>query len=75
MVNGIRTITDMKLNGVFWPEYAMYMPYPSKIMGAFYTRSDNFRIRMDDIQHNVYGYYNYWKNYDILLENGMPLTP
>ena len=47
------------LNGYFYPEVAMYMKRPYKILDAFFVRHDNFRVRIDDIQHFVGGYYYY----------------
>ena len=52
------------LNSFFFPEYAMYMKVPKNALGAFFVRHDNFRIRIDDIQHFIGGYYYYIKNYD-----------
>jgi hypothetical protein len=31
-------------------------------------REDNFRIRIDDIQHFLDGYYLFWKNFDTIIE-------
>jgi rhamnogalacturonyl hydrolase YesR len=47
------------LNGYFYPEIAMYMKRPYKILDAFFVRHDNFRVRIDDIQHFIGGYYYY----------------
>ncbi|MCL1805621.1 MAG: hypothetical protein FWG28_06450 [Clostridiales bacterium] len=52
------------LNGYFYPEYAMYMRYPDKILGSFFVRHHDYRVRIDDVQHFVGGYYNYIKYYD-----------
>ena len=35
------------------------------------VRHDGFRVRIDDVQHNLCGYYLYWKNYDRLVELGL----
>lgn len=59
------------LNGYFFPEYAMYMKSPERILNSFFVRHDGFRIRIDDIQHNIDGYYMYYKNYEKLLSYGM----
>ncbi len=53
---------NRQLNGYFYPEYAMYMENPQRILDAFMVRHDGYRIRIDDIQHNVGGYYLYYKN-------------
>jgi len=52
------------LNGYFFPEYAMYMKYPNKVVGAFFVREDNFKIRIDEIQHYILGYALYCENYE-----------
>jgi len=52
------------LNSFFFPEYAMYMKVPENALGAFFVRHDSFRVRIDDIQHFIGGYYYFLKNYD-----------
>jgi UDP-N-acetylmuramyl pentapeptide synthase len=52
------------LNGYFYPEYAMYMKSPEKILGAFMVRHHNYRTRIDDVQHFIGGYYFYSVFYD-----------
>lgn len=56
------------LNGYFFPEYAMYMKNPERISNAFFVRHDGFRVRIDDVQHNIDGYYQYYKNYNKIQE-------
>ena len=68
----IRVRADRMLNGFFFPEYAMYMRCPDKILGSFMVRHDGFRVRIDDVQHNIGGFYQYYKNYSRLLALGMP---
>lgn len=62
---------DHMLNGYFYPEYAMYMANPNRVLETFMVRHDGYRIRIDDVQHNVGGYYLYYKNYDKLVDYGM----
>ena len=62
---------DRMLNGYFYPEYAMYMANPERIMNTFMVRHDGYRVRIDDVQHNIDGYYQYYKNYDKLVSYGM----
>lgn len=62
---------DRMLNGYFYPEYAMYMANPKRILGTFMVRHDGYRVRIDDVQHNIDGYYQYYKNYDKLVGYGM----
>lgn len=69
----IRVRAGRMLNGFFFPEYAMYMRCPDKILGSFMVRHDGFRVRIDDVQHNIGGFYLYYKNYSRLLALGMPV--
>lgn len=62
---------DRMLNGYFYPEYAMYMENPQRILGTFMVRHDGYRVRIDDVQHNIGGYYLYYKNYERLVAYGM----
>ncbi|MBR4112492.1 MAG: hypothetical protein IKK53_05625 [Ruminiclostridium sp.] len=54
------------MNYFVQPEQAMHFKDPQLVLGAFVVREDKFRIRIDDIQHFMGGYYLYWKNYDII---------
>ncbi len=54
------------LNYFMFPEYAMYFKNPQSVLNSFSIKEDLFRIRIDDIQHFMGGYYLYWKNYDKL---------
>ncbi len=67
----IYTRADRMLNGYFFPEYAMYMANPQRVLNTFMVRHDGYRIRIDDVQHNIGGYYLYYKNYDKLVAYGM----
>ncbi len=67
----IYTRANRMLNGYFFPEYAMYMKVPSKVLDTFMVRHDGYRIRIDDVQHNIGGYFLYYKNYDKLVSLGM----
>lgn len=46
-----------QLNSYLYPEIAMYLNSPSKYCNTFFIRHSNFRIRIDDIQHSILGYY------------------
>lgn len=51
---------EHQLNGLFFPEVAMYYKVPENILWAFYIRHHSFRARIDDIEHNISGYCNYY---------------
>ena len=55
--------TNRQLEGYFFPEYAMYMENPHRILDTFMVRNDGFRVRIDDVQHNIGGLYLFCKNY------------
>ena len=55
------------LNGFFYPEYAMYMKFPDTIVGSFHVRHHNYRVRIDDMQHFIGGYYYYCLYYNEIL--------
>ncbi|MBQ3625622.1 MAG: hypothetical protein II948_02625 [Synergistaceae bacterium] len=71
LLNAIKARVDRQLNGYFFPEYAMYMARPDKILDTFMVRHDGYRVRIDDVQHNIGGYYLYYKNYDKLVKHGL----
>ena len=48
---------NYQLNSYMYPEIAMYLTEPSKYEGTFFIRNDAFRVRIDDIQHSLLGYY------------------
>lgn len=62
---------DYMRTGYFYPEYAMYMQNPQRILNTFMVRHDGYRVRIDDVQHNIGGYYLYYTNYDKLVKYGM----
>lgn len=68
LIEAFEARIDYGLNYFQFPEYAMYFKNPSKVLNSFAIREDLFRIRIDDIQHFMGGYYLYWKNYDRIQE-------
>lgn len=72
LLDTIAVRAHRQLNGYFYPEYAMYMKNPRRILGTFMVRHDGYRVRIDDVQHNIGGYYLYAKDYEQLVRYGMP---
>lgn len=66
LVNAVAKRAQYGLNYFMFPEYAMYFKAPGKVVNSFAVREDYFRIRIDDVQHFMDGYYLYWKNYDTI---------
>lgn len=54
------------LNSYYFPEFAMYMEDPALIMGSVFVREDDFRVRIDDVQHFIGGYLQYLQQYQNL---------
>ena len=52
-----------QLNSFCYPEVVMYFEEPQKYLGAFYIRGDNYRIRIDDVQHSMTGFLYYSRNF------------
>ena len=58
---------DYDLCGFAYPEYAMYFSSPSDFTSAFFIRQSGYRVRIDDVQHMLGGYRNYYYIYDSVL--------
>ena len=71
LLDAIAARANRQLSGYFYPEQAMYMENPQRILGSFMMRDDKFRVRIDDVQHNIGGFYLYWKNYNAMMEAGL----
>lgn len=71
LLDVISARANRQLSGYFYPELAMYMANPQRILGSFMMRDDKFRVRIDDVQHNIGGFYLYWKNYDAMVAAGL----
>ncbi|MFW2036468.1 poly alpha-glucosyltransferase [Acinetobacter junii] len=55
---------EFQRTGFFYPEVAMYMACPEKVLHAFYVRHDRFRVRIDDQEHNLSGYITYVQHFN-----------
>ena len=71
LLDVISARANRQLSGFFYPELAMYMQNPQRILGSFMMRNDKFRVRIDDVQHNIGGFYLFWKNYDAMMAAGL----
>lgn len=66
LANAIFRRAEHMLNGYGYPEYVMYFANPSNSLGAFFIRHDNYRMRIDDVQHFCSAYYSVYRNYEKL---------
>ena len=66
LIDAIFYRANIQLDGVFYPEISMYFENPKRITNAFYVRNEKFRIRIDDIQHNINVYYKMYNNYKLI---------
>ena len=68
LVNVIFHRANHQLNGFIYPEVGMYFKKPSKVVNTFCVRHDAFRVRIDDVQHFIDGYYYFYRCYDLLVK-------
>jgi len=47
------------MNGVFFPEFAMYFKSPETILYGSFIRHHTFRVRNDDVAHHISGYVHF----------------
>lgn len=62
LIAAIEHRVEHQLNGLYFPEVAMYFKVPKKILWSFYIRHHSFRTRIDDNEHNISGYCSYLHN-------------
>jgi hypothetical protein len=55
-------------NYYYYPEFAIYMKRPRRIVYTFNVRHQNWRVRIDDVQHFVGGYYEFCENFRLLAK-------
>lgn len=71
LLDAIYLRAERLLDGYFFPECAMYMKNPARVLDSFMLWDGVCRARIDDLQHNICAYYYYYKNYDALVAAGM----
>jgi len=72
LFNGISLQTKKAASEFFYPEYAMYMANPRYVVNSFMVRDSGYRMRIDDVQHSIGGFYLFQKNYERMTEAGVP---
>lgn len=65
ITDAIKKKISYQLNCYCYPEYAMYFDNGDRILYSFFA-GYNYRIRIDDVQHNINAFYKLYQIYDIL---------
>lgn len=66
LMSDIENRTTYLLERYIYPEVAMYFENPKLTLNSFYSKEDEFRLRIDDLQHSIVGLLAY---YNLLKEN------
>ncbi len=66
----IRYRAAYMLGHFFYPETAMFMAHPRQVQGSFFVLEDDFRVRIDDVQHTIGGYCLYLDHYSQVSPQG-----
>jgi hypothetical protein len=64
LINTINRRAYHMMNGFLFPEIAMFTQMPDRVRDTFMVRHQNYRVRIDDIQHFINGYYEYYNHFD-----------
>ena len=68
LFRALNSRAEYGINYFMFPEQAMFFKAPDTVVNSFTVREDSYRLRIDDIQHFMDGYYLYWKNYDRIMQ-------
>lgn len=60
LVDTIDRRAEYQRVGYFYPELAMYMKHPGLILHGFFVRHHSFRVRIDDVEHYLSSYCQYY---------------
>jgi hypothetical protein len=60
-----------QLNGVLFPEMAMFYQNPDRMLYGAFVRHHSFRVRDDDVSHHLIGYCHFIKNLLPFYEGGI----
>ncbi len=61
LISDIENRTQYLLGRYTYPEVVMYFENPELALNAFYSKEDDFRLRIDDLQHSIVGLLSYYE--------------